>query len=140
MEDGIKKSGQLRILLIVGGIITLAVGLLLFPWPEECVGCKGVDRDIVASMRSLAARSESIYDNYGTYKNVCSRPQAEAGALDIIEAVRADSKNVTCREEPTAWALEAQLARDADHYFCIDSTGTATFTSGTTIDDLRCGE
>lgn len=137
-----KKKGAdrtRRAFFIAAVVVGIAIALIFAPWPEACVGCKGADRDIVASMRSLVERSESIYDNYGTYKNVCSRSQEEAGALDIIEAVRADSRNVVCKESPTAWALEAELARDTEYYFCIDSTRTATFTKGSTIDAYRCG-
>lgn len=129
-----------RVLFIAAVIIAAAVALLRAPQPEECVGCKGVDRDIVASLDALMEKSEGIYDNYGSFRNICSREYEDGGALDIVRDIEADSLNVTCQESPTSWALEAELRRDSGNFYCVDNTGQAIFTKGGTIGDLRCGE
>ena len=140
MLDTIQDYGLRYKWFFAGGIIFILVVLYVHTSLQpDCVGCRGKDADIKELLLKLSTQSEIIYDNYGSYNNVCSRPYAEGGAADIVTEIASDSKDVTCADSPTAWALEAQFRRDDDIYFCVDNTGTATTTTGDTIGDFVCG-
>lgn len=126
-------SALLFLLIIVLTLIVMSV-------ERGCIDCSAKDADIITTLDALRDRSEIVYDNYGSFRNLCSRPFNEGGALDVIETISRDSKNVVCKDGPTSWALEAQLFRGEETHYCVDNTGIATRTNGNTISDARCGE
>jgi type IV pilus assembly protein PilA len=91
---------------------------------------KGLDASAKASMSSLRAEAEIIYDTDGSsYDEVCT----SGSAVDVLhDAATTNGVSGVCNDSADAYAADVLL--NDGNYFCVDSTGfagAATATLGT---------
>ena len=92
---------------------------------------KGADAAKKSSVNNIRAQAEIVYDNAGTYDNICADPT-------VVNAVAASAGS--CTDSATAWAVATQLSNGTTAY-CVDSTGNsdeATVVAATETADTVC--
>jgi len=97
---------------------------------------KGTDAAIKSNLNNSRAQAELYYDDQSprSYASVCTTAASGNGIQDLLGgATDVGSGDVNCADSADAWGAEAQLVSDTSEYYCVDSTGTATTTSATTI-------
>ena len=94
---------------------------------------KGADAAIKSNVDNSRAQAELFYDSAGnSYAGVCANSSTGIGGM-VTGARNAGSATVNCGDTATGWAMNAQLKTNTAQYFCVDSTGVSTTTSGSTI-------
>lgn len=94
---------------------------------------KGSDAVVKSNLNNARAQAELFYDNSNNqYTGVCTTAGTASGIQDLWQA--ADNTNgggsADCDDNATSWAAEAELVSATGTYYCVDSTGKSTTTSG----------
>jgi len=125
---------------------------------------KGSDAAIKSSLNSSRAQSELFYDangnNYVGTADICAsgavangvkgvdqfllnaQQNSNAVSINRTYSTTGASSTVTCHATgSTGWGIEAPLKNQAGYFYCVDSSGKATTTSGSTLaaSDYLCG-
>ena len=92
---------------------------------------KGSDAAIQSDLNAIRTQAEIFYGNGNTYDLVCGDTTVDR-AFDS-----ANSANGTgaayCNDDASAYAVSAQLVSDTAKWWCVDSSGVSTSTTGNTI-------
>lgn len=124
-----KKGFTLIELLVVIAIIGILSSVVLASL--NTARDKGHDASAKASMSSVRASAEVIYDNTGnSYVNVCNDGDVGDSATNdvgkLLTAAGTETGNTAdCDDTASAYAAEVQLKSSGAGYFCVDSTGDA---------------
>ena len=113
---------------------------------------KGADTAVKSNLAGARAQAELFYDtNSNSYAGVCGTTAVNgvktinasvlaAGQATGVNAVNStytvagSATTATCHDSATEWAAEAPLkASGTNAMFCVDSTGFAATTSGSTL-------
>ena len=101
---------------------------------------KGADAAAKSNLNGIRAQAELVYDNANpdSYATVCSDPNVSA-ALSSAWNATGKTPTVNCVASSTAWGANVEL-KSSTNFYCVDSSGNATTTSGDTIgtDDGSC--
>ncbi|OGF79045.1 hypothetical protein A3A15_03280 [Candidatus Giovannonibacteria bacterium RIFCSPLOWO2_01_FULL_43_60] len=98
---------------------------------------KGQDAKLKAEMSGLRAAAEIYYDNGTTYTslftsdNTCASGNVTVQAY--LTAINAADTGEQCFSSNTAYAITQELPSTTGTNWCVDSTGTAKSTTGSTI-------
>lgn len=144
MKNTFKRGFTLIELLVVIAIIGILAAVVLASL--NSARDKGSDAATKSNLNNIRAQAELVYDDLSrSYDNgtngVCNDP-------NVSRAVQ--EAGGSCGDLSTAWAAEAPLfssnaGAGTGDYYCVDSTGNATTTEGTSItvtsgsEELVCG-
>lgn len=134
-----KKGFTLIELLVVIAIIGILSSVVLASL--NSARNKGADAAIKSGLANMRAQAELYYDSNSGYAGantalasgagVCGANTAANGISDMVASVLKTAGTGTgCYASTTAWAASAPLK--AGGAYCVDSTGVATTTGGTT--------
>jgi prepilin-type N-terminal cleavage/methylation domain-containing protein len=102
---------------------------------------KGADAAIKSNINNARAQAELYYDGNGnSYQDLCTDAD---GIKNMVTGAQgqAPAGTVQCSVNSTfdAWALNGQLKTSGAGWYCVDSTGVATTTSGDTVSSATDG-
>lgn len=99
---------------------------------------KGKDAAAKAELSAMRAEAEILYDNAGSYADVCSGNGDPDPSRLYDSAVESVGNNTNaCNDDVTVWAAQVELSAD-DTYFCVDSTGAAVASTTALGTDTVC--
>jgi len=143
-----KKGFTLIELLVVIAIIGILSSVVLASL--NTARSKGADAAIKGNLNGVRAQAELYYDSHDNSYAPTDRTYLATGCEGItdenifkdtniknaiVSAQKAGvgTAGVSCIASSTSWALSAQLKSNTALYFCIDSTGNSTTTTGAGI-------
>ena len=125
-------------LLVVIAIIGILASVVLASL--NSARSKGADAAIKSNLNNARAQAELFYDsNNNSYAPTASTDvcDAVAGSINTMFNAANDANgtggSANCFASATAWAANAQLVSSSSAWYCVDSTGAAKETSGSTI-------
>jgi len=94
---------------------------------------KGQDAAIQADLNGAQTQAEIFYGGTGanSYTNLCTDATFAKSTAGANTANGTGAMN--CFSSGTAYAVNAQMVADNTKYWCVDSTGSAMSTTGSTI-------
>lgn len=137
MSIKLNKGFTLIELLVVIAIIGILASVVLASL--NSARNKGSDAVVKSNLNNARAQAELFYDIANVYSGVCATEGVDQGIQDLWRAADTTngSQSAECNDEGLAWAAEAQLV-STDDYYCVDSTGKSTTTSGTKAGATAC--
>ncbi len=112
---------------------------------------RGADAAIKSNLANARAEAELFYDSSnnsympsgtaGAGAGVCASSGNNTIGDNVAAAGSAGSATTYCYASATAWAAAAQMKQNTSQWYCVDSTGYASTTTGvntTTIGDYAC--
>lgn len=147
-----KKGFTLIELLVVIAIIGILASVVLASL--NSARNKGADAAIKSNLANVRAQAELFYDNNNSsYAGLCAdtnvsnsmnaaKNASGATSINTTYATAGSAGTVTCHENgSTGWAIESPLKATAGTFNCVDSSGAATSTTGSTLaaSDAVCG-
>ena len=121
VKNILKRGFTLIELLVVIAIIGILASVVLASL--NSARDKGSDAAIKSNLNNMRAQAELSYDdNSRSYASACTDAATMYNAANSAGAG-------TCYADADEWAAEAQLSDST--FFCVNSAGVATTTSGT---------
>jgi prepilin-type N-terminal cleavage/methylation domain-containing protein len=152
MTKNYKRGFTLIELLVVIAIIGILAGIVLAALGNTRQ--KGADAGIQGNLDTIRTEME-IYasNNNNSYLNACTADTTIANALNgaknnagvaglntTLATAGTSATTVTCHSSATGWGAESPLKSNSAQNWCVDSTGFAGTTTGTTLaaNDTAC--
>ncbi|MAZ41113.1 hypothetical protein CL654_03270 [bacterium] len=101
---------------------------------------KAADAAVRANLNNVRAQAELFYDNNGnSYDGACADTNI-AQAISAATNAVGGTANGTCADTAAGWGMEHNLKTSATTFYCVDSTGNATTSGSSVIDDTGGSE
>lgn len=116
---------------------------------------KAADAAVRENLSGIRSQAAIIYDNTGSYNNLCTNTGVENAINAAKQAVGistptntsngspSNGSNATCHENVVEWAIEIPLRGTADSVHCVDNTGQSITVTGSAnflqANDYVCG-
>lgn len=138
MKKTLHRGFTLIELLVVIAIIGILASVVLASL--NSARDKGSDAAIRASINNTRAQAELYYDNQSPKQYHTASPAAsEVGVCDdstidtIEQTVNNNNGTWNCYASTTGYTIWSPLVSDPTLNYCVDSTGNATTTEGSTV-------